>query len=152
MYKLIEPQRNKQSIEYWVFVACISTFMIWLLLVDPIVTGNWKSWGMFSSGLNYGLWTGSAIFAGILAIVPVVVNDSKHDYTLSLIYSNRDYITHLEYMALIDKLTYHVWKKGNAKEVQKELYRLVQSHAGLDLRVEQYHLKKEYAKNLVWVG
>lgn len=147
-YQLKEPEKNEQSVGYWLFCTLIVSFLVYIVVINPVLSGSWKSWGFFDSAVQYVLVNLGAFVTAGLFMIPVVINDKKHQYALDLMYENRNYVLHNEWVKIVDKLTYHVWRRGNAKQVIEEFEATVDKHKGKDLRVKQYHMKKEFAEDL----
>lgn len=147
-YKLKQPIRKTQPIQYLALVFFVVAFLIFIVLINPISTGAWRSWGYFSSSTEFAIWTIATFLVAGLMVVLVVRRDALHTYTVSLLWANRAYVTHEEYMQLMGELKFYVWHKGNAGEIQSRLQELVDKHKGKDLRVEEYGLRKEHAEHL----
>lgn len=149
-YKLKQPVKNPQPIGYWLFVIGLSAFMLWMVLINPLLNWPFDRPGEVSR-LEYGLLTGGAIIAAVLAVIPVIRESSRFEYTLALLMANRHYVTHEEWMKLSNE---HESKmvRGNSPEIQSKLQDLVDSHKGKDLRVKEYGLKPQYAEDLECCG
>lgn len=148
VYKLREPEKNSQPIGYWFFVMLMTSFMIYIVILNPISNGSWRQWGFFSSSLEYVIINSLAFISAMLLMIPVVINDRKHDRVMALLWANRHNIMHDDFMNLMDKLEYHVFRKGNSREVQTDLQNLVDKYKGKDQRIKQYHMNPEFAENL----
>jgi hypothetical protein len=161
-YKLKGPEKRTQSqAGYWLFVAFISSFMLYIMLIRPLTMPADKMPFIFEydkkthqvtdpakQKRTYALLTGGAIVSALVLMIPVVINDRKHSRAMELLWANRHNIMHEDYMSLMDKLEYHVWRKGNADEVIADLQKLVDKYKGKDMRFKEYGIKFKTENNL----
>jgi hypothetical protein len=146
-YQLKQPEKNPQPVVYWLFVVGITLLLIWITIINPVASGNFDKSDTISS-LEYILLTSGAFVIAGLSMIPVIRNDRAHDYALALIMANSRYMMHIETMKLMDDLTYHVWRKGNAAEIVQRAQDTVNAHEGKDMWVVEYNMKSEFAENL----
>lgn len=148
-FALKQPVRNSQPVGYWLFVTLIIGFLVYLMVINPML-----SWDFANDQERYSYLAatvGAFILAGVL-MIPVIRNDSAHEHALALIMSNKNYMLHEDTMRLMDKLTYHVWRKGNAKQIEAEVQEIVDKNGGRDMRVQEFGFKPEYAQDLVAIN
>ena len=149
---MIQQKQSKSG--YYFFVAVISAFMLWIMLIHPltepaqdmpfIFAYNQKTHQVYprQQKIEYAEYTGGAILFAMIMTIPIIVNDHKHDKAMELLWNNRNNIKHEDYMSLMDKLTYHVWRPGNSKEIIAETNKLIKKYEGRDLVQEKYGFSK----------
>lgn len=159
-YILKQPEKKSQPAGYWFFVGILSTFLLWIVLIRPMMLPADQMPFIFvydettkqvtdpvAQKLTYFFLTSGAIITALLLLIPSIRESSRFEYTLALLWVNRDYVMHEEYMSLADKLKSGIWR-GNSLQIQKELQDTVNKHKGKDLRVVQYNIKEEFAEDL----
>lgn len=140
MPTIIKPSRGDQ-IGYWLFVGFICAFMLYIMLIRPLLLPADKMPFIFSTNaheqkVQYALWTGGAILAAIIA-TPILIwriekslepqNDLMEDITSA---SLTDQITHRQYMILINMLPLGKTKAWHVKAARELLDRYLAETQG----------------------
>lgn len=159
MPTMVKPTKADR-VGYYLFVTLISAFVLWIVLIRPltlpadqmpfIFAYNSKTHQVYphQQKVEYAEYTGGAILGALVLMVPVIINDRKHDKAMRLLWQNRNNIKHDDYMGLMDKLTYHVWRKGNSAEVITDLQKLLKQYKGRDMLHEEYGFSKKLSKEI----
>lgn len=148
MYKLNEPEKNKESTGYWLFVIGIIALMVYIMIINPILNWEWES---TEETYTYVAATAGAFILAGLLMIPTIRNSNSHDYALAKLWANREYIEHEEYMEIIDILKPYMWKNNGSKQLLDELQKRVDAHKGKHITGHKY-FKKEYIKDLELVS
>lgn len=158
-YKLNQPKKNTESkVPFYLFAGLLCSFLVWIMLIRPMTLPADKMPFIFvkdpahnshSQKEQYFLLTaGPILFAGLF-MIPVVKKSNRHDYALALLWANRNNIHHEDFMQLCDMLNPNMLKDNGANAMIAELQKRVNNYGGVDMRVKDYGMKKQYAENLV---
>ena len=134
MYQLIKPKKRTILDGYKSIAVPYILFVAFLIVLG--VT------------LQHALIVLAASLTALAFMFPVIRNDIEFNYTMELLWNNKNYVTLEEFIELVNGLNVNVFLRNNANKQANRLQELVDAHKGKDLRVKKYKMPKELAEDL----